>query len=245
MYRINNPIDPKRILIAALISVFVVSALAKAQAEKDPRRPACTDAHCRKVKSFLKAHYCGESPFGNGPEDGCEIKTVKKPRTGVDVIADYACEWNESKQAAQCEQHGQPSPVVRNILIGELQRLGLPAKANGQTYFTVWKSAHSGWSIAVAYYSRSVGPDLELCEVIVVVDESSHVIVLRKLPFQKTDMDVSTVTQWAPVDFADVDGNGQEDVVLEGDAYENHWLEVISVHDGSAKTVFSGLGYYL
>ncbi len=80
---------------------------------------------------------------------------------------------------------------------------------------------------------------------IVVVDESSHVIVLRKLPFQKTDMDVSTVTQWAPVDFADVDGNGQEDVVLEGDAYENHWLEVISVHDGSAKTVFSGLGYYL
>lgn len=245
MYRINNPIDPNRILIAALISVFVVSALAKAQAEKDPHRPACADAHCRKVKSFLKAHYCGESPFGNGPDDGCEIKRPRKPRTGVDVIADYNCEWSESKQAVQCEQRGQPSPVVRNILIGELQRLGLPAKVNGQTYFTVWKSAHSGWSIAVAYYSRSVGPDLELCEVIVVVDESSHVIVLRKLPFQKTDMDVPTVTQWAPVDLADVDGDGQEDVVLEGDAYENHWLEVISVHDGSAKTVFSGLGYYL
>lgn len=161
------------------------------------------------------------------------------------MIADYSCEWSESKQEAQCEQHGQPSPVVRNILIGELKHLGLPAKASGQTYFTVWKSAHSGWSIAVAYYSRSAGPDLELCEVIVVVDESSHVKVLRKLPFQKTDMDVPTVTQWAPVDLADVDGDGHEDIVLEGEAYENHWFEVISMKDGSAKTVFSGLGYYL
>jgi hypothetical protein len=34
-------------------------------------------------------------------------------------------------------------------------------------------------------------------------------------------------------------------VILVGDAYEDHWLEVISVHDGSAKTIFSGLGYYL
>jgi len=97
----------------------------------------------------------------------------------------------------------------------------------------------------MAYHSRSVGPDLELCEVIVVVDESSHVTVLRKLPFQKTDADVPTVTQWAPVGIADVDGEGHEDVVLEGDAYENYWLEVISVRDGSPKTVFSGLGYYL
>jgi hypothetical protein len=58
-------------------------------------------------------------------------------------------------------------------------------------------------------------------------------------------MDVPTVTLWAPVDLADADGDGEEDVVLEGDAYENHWLEVITLHDGSATTVFSGLGYYL
>jgi hypothetical protein len=32
---------------------------------------------------------------------------------------------------------------------------------------------------------------------------------------------------------------------LEGDAYENHWLEVVRLRDGTAKTIFSGLGYYL
>jgi hypothetical protein len=245
MRRINELTDPKRISIAALLSLIVLSALASVQAERDPHRPACVDAHCRNVKSFLKAHYCGESPFGNGPDDGCEIKRMEKRGTGVEVLADYKCEWSEGKQAAQCEQHGQPSTLVRNILTDELQRLGLSLNSSGQTYFEVWKSVHSSWSVAMAYYSRSVGPDVELCEVVVVVDENSHVTVLRKLPFQKTDADVPTVTQWAPVDIADVDGSGRDDIVLEGDAYENHWLEVISVHDGSFKTVFSGLGYYL
>ena len=35
------------------------------------------------------------------------------------------------------------------------------------------------------------------------------------------------------------------EVVLEGDAYENHWFEVVRIHDGSFKTIFTGLGYYL
>jgi hypothetical protein len=233
------------ILIAALILVSLSALHTSARAEKDSHRPACNSVSCRKAKAFLKTHYCGESPFGNGPDDGCEIKPVTKPRTGVDVLADYNCRWNDTKQAAQCEQHGQTPPAVRNILVGELHNLGLPAQAKGETYFTLWKSAHSGWSVAVAYYSYSAGSDLDLCEAIVLIDESSHVTVLRKLPFQKTDVDVPAVTQWAPVDLADVDGDGHEDIVLEGDAYENHWLEVISVSSGSAKTIFSGLGYYL
>ena len=245
MCRMNGPLDLKRILIAALMSVFAVGAQVKAQAEKDSHRPACADAHCRRIKSFLKAHYCGESPYGNGPDDGCLIKFPKKPRTGINVIADFDCEWSESKQAAQCEQHGQPSSAVRDILIHELRQLGLPAKANGQTYFTVWESTSSGWSMAAAYYSRPVGPDIELCQVIVTIDQSSHVLLLRKLPFQKTDVDVPAVTQWSPVDLADADGDGQVDVILEGDAYEDHWLEVVSAHHGSPQTVFSGLGYYL
>ena len=238
-------IDRKRILVAALISIFVVSAQAEAQAERDPHRPVCVDAQCSKVKSFLKAHYCGESPFGDGPDDGCEIKRPAKPRTGVAVIADYHCAWNERKKATQCEQHGQPSQVVRDILVRELQRIGLPAKANGQTYFTVWKSAYSGWSITVADYYRTIGSDLEICEVVAVIDESSHATVLRQMPFKRTDVDVPAVTWWTPVDLADVEGDGQEDVILGGNEYENHWLEVIRLRDGTAKTVFSGLGYYL
>lgn len=245
MYRFSNPMGRKYVLIAAFVSVFIASALARAQVEKDPYRPACTDARCRKVRSFLKANYCGASPFGNGPDDGCEIKDQGKPRPGVGVLADYRCEWDQSEQAIQCEQHGEPTPALRKLLVGELHGIGLPANANGQTFFKVWKSGHSGWSIAEGYYSRSAGSDVELCEVIIVVDDSSRRIVLRKLPFQRTDVDVPTVVQWAPIDLADADGDGQEEVILEGDAYENHWLEAVSVREGSARTIFSGLGYYL
>lgn len=65
------------------------------------------------------------------------------------------------------------------------------------------------------------------------------------MPFQKTDADVPQVTTWFPVDIADVDGDGQAEIVLEGDAYEDHWLEVFDIQDDSFKTIFSGLGYYL
>ena len=80
---------------------------------------------------------------------------------------------------------------------------------------------------------------------IVIVDQNSHVSVLRKVRFQKTDADKNTVTTWSPIDLADVDGDGQIDVILQGDAYEDHWIEVDSVKDGSSHTIFSGLGYYL
>jgi len=47
------------------------------------------------------------------------------------------------------------------------------------------------------------------------------------------------------VDLVDVDGDGRPELVLEGDAYEDHWLEVVRIEDGSVKTIFSGLGYSL
>jgi hypothetical protein len=195
--------------------------------------------------SFVKAHYCGESPYGNGPEDSCQIMTPKEPGPGVDVVADFECEWIEAKRAMDCRQHGEPSSSIRGVLTRELRRLGLPAKAKGQTYFTVWKSTASGWSLAAASYVRTVKSNVELCQVIVVIDQSGHVLMLRKLPFQKTDAESLAVTQWFPIDLADVDGDGQVDVVLRADAYEDHWLEVVSVAHGSARTIFSGLGYYL
>lgn len=39
--------------------------------------PPCTSAYCKKVKSFLKKHYCGESPAGNGPDDGCDLRNQR------------------------------------------------------------------------------------------------------------------------------------------------------------------------
>jgi hypothetical protein len=225
--------------------LFVAEARLVAQTEKDPHRPACTDASCRKIRAFLKKHYCGESPAGNGPEESCDLRDREKRSADVKIIADYDCEWNVSTNEAECTQHGQVTSALRSILVRELHRLGVPANAPGQTYFTVWQSSRARWSLAQAYYSYRSGDNLELCEVVAVVDQNARVMVLRELPLKKTDVDVPDVTQWTPLDLADTRGDGQVDIILVGDAYEDHWLEVISVHNGSAKTIFSGLGYYL
>jgi len=216
-----------------------------AQTEKDPHRPPCTDASCRKIRDFLKKRYCGESPAGNGPDESCDLRDRAKRSADVKVIADYNCEWNASKDAAECTQHGQVTPELRSLLVRELRELGVAAKAAGDTYFTVWESNRAGWSVAQAYYSHRIGSDIELAEVVAVVDQNVRVTVLRKLPLKKTDVDVPEVTDWTLLDLADTRGGGHVDVILVGDAYEDHWLEVISVRNGSAKTIFSGLGYYL
>jgi hypothetical protein len=140
--------------------------------------------------SFLKANYCGESPYGNSPKDSCQIKSPKGPRPGVDVVTNFGCDWSDAKRAMDCKQQGEPPASFRSLLIAELRRLGLPPNADGRTYFTIWKSTASGWSLAAADYQRPVGSDVELCQVIVIIDQSSHVRVLRKVPFRKTNMDV-------------------------------------------------------
>jgi len=243
MRHANSLWTAKQLLIVALMPPLVIGGQARGQDDKDPHRPPCTSARCRKIKSFLKAHYCGESPTGNGPDDGCEIRPPKKHGTDIKVTADWDCKWIEGER--RCQQHGQPSAEVRSILLGELRQLGLPVKAAGQIYFAEWQHSASDWSLAAADYFHSAGDDLTLCQVIAIIDQSANVHVLRKVRFQKTDVDKPTVTTWTPIDLADVDGDGHTEVILEGDAYEDHWLEVVSIQDGSSRTVFSGLGYYL
>ncbi len=233
----------RAVLLLAVVATAWGQEKTSAQAEKDPHRPVCTSASCRKIKSFLKTHYCGESPYGNGPDDGCLIRPPKKLGGGYSVTADFHCEWSEQKP--QCDQHGQPPSEIRSILISEMRKLGLPAEDEKQTYFVVWQSSSSGWSLAEAYSLHVVGDDMLLCQVILLVDRSSRLVVLRKVPFQKTDVDVPNVTTWSLVDVADVIGAGQVDVVFKADAYENHWFEVDRVQGESFHTIFSGLGYFL
>jgi hypothetical protein len=161
------------------------------------------------------------------------------------VSADFSCNGNDADGTSKCLQRGQPSPEIRGILIGEMRRLGLPAQADKDVSFIVWEAASPGWTLVWADYEHVSGGDLTLCQVIVVIDRSGPPHLLRKVPFQKTDADVPLVTTWFPVDIVDVDGDGQAEIILEGDAYENHWLEVFGMRDGSFKTIFSGLGYYL
>jgi hypothetical protein len=241
----NNASQTSQHIALVLILVFITASQTRGQTKQDPHRPACHAARCLKIKSFLKSHYCGASPYGNGPDDGCLIKVPTKPNDSVTVKADYKCDWDEQKQTTRCQQYGQPSLAVRRALVGELHRLGMPENPHGEIYYTVWESAKLGWTLAAADYSRQDGDSIELCEVLVILDANLQVTVLRQQLLQKTDADVSDVTQWSLLDIMDSDGVGRVEVVLGADAYEDHWLEVISVHDGTVQTVFSGLGYYL
>jgi hypothetical protein len=230
---------------AVAILLSIVAPQLNGQSEKDPHRPACTSARCRKVESFLKAHFCGASPFANGPDNGCDTRSAKKLVTGVNVIAAFDCDWIETGGVSKCQQRGEPSPAIRSILLKEMRRLGLPARVDKDIYFTVWQPSSANWFLAAGDYAHANGSDLTLCQVIVVVDRGRHVQVMRKVRFQKTDADVPTVTTWFPLGISDVDGDGRLEIILEGDAYEDHWLEVDKMQDGSFRTVFSGLGYYL
>jgi hypothetical protein len=119
------------------------------------------------------------------------------------------------------------------MLLREMRRVGLPQgdEAEKEVRFTVLES-DSGWSLMAADYDHISGTDLTLCQVIIVVDQTGKLHVVRKVPLRKTNADAPEVTTWSPVDLADVGGDGNMEVILEGDAYEDHWLEVVSINDG-------------
>jgi hypothetical protein len=235
----------KTVLAAIVMLLCVVAPQLKGQREKDPHRPACTSAPCQKIESFLKAHFCGSSPFGNGPSNGCDTRSAKQLLTGINVIAAFDCEWSVTDGRPKCRQRSEPSPAIRSILVREMRRLGLPARAEKDIYFTVWQPSSAKWFLAAADYGQANGSDLSLCQVIVMVGPGGRVQALRKVQFQKTNADKPTVTTWFPLGIADVDGDGQLEIILEGDAHEDHWLEVDKLRGGSFRKVFSGLGYYL
>jgi hypothetical protein len=213
-----------------------------AQADPDPHRPPCLIASCRKLEKFLKDHYCGQSPFGNGPENGCDYK--EPVRTGSKLTVSYYCDWDEAAAKSTCRQIGQPSTDQRDLLLRELRRIGLPSQGDQEVTYTLIES-QSGWVLMSAHYDHSDGSDVDVCEVVVALDQAANLHILRSVKLQKTNNDVSDLTSWSPLDIADVDGDGQAEFVLRGDAYEDHWIEVVKIQGESEKTIFSGLGYYL
>jgi hypothetical protein len=209
----------------------------------DPHRPPCTTAECRTIESFLKQHYCGEFPYGNGSADSCDLR-VRKRVGSPKVHADTNCHW-DADSLLKCRQNGHVQPTLRAISIREMRKRGLPQAQAERVLFTVWGVPASSWFLVAADYTNVSESVASICEVILLVGAASKVTVVRAVPFHRTDADVPTSTTWQMVDVVDVDGDGRPELVLEGDAYEDHWLEVVRIEDGSVKTIFSGLGYSL
>ena len=235
----------KAVFATVVVLLCILAPQLRGQREKDPHRPPCTSAPCQKAESFVKAHFCGPSPFGKGPRNGCDTRYAKPLLTGVNVLAAFDCQTDVTNGRPKCRQRSEPSPSVRSLLMGEMRRLGLPAKAEKDTYFTVWQPSSEKWFLAAADYGQASGTDLMLCQIIIVVNPGGRIQVLRQVQFQKTNADVPTVTTWFPMGIADVNGDGQLEVILEGDSYEDLWLEVDKMQGGSFRKIFSGLGYYL
>jgi hypothetical protein len=230
------------IIFAGLIFLVKCPSAGAQDAPADPHRPTCTTAECKSVRLYVKSHYCG-TPEGNGPDDSCDILSPQS-RTDLKIVARYACNWINGAQ--KCQQFGQPSAELADVLTNTLRQLGLPLKIRGQIYFTVWQPIGLRWSLVEAYYDHIAGEeDEELCQVIGLFGEKSHLTILKKVPFQTVDADKNNVTTWSPLDLADVKGNGKLELILRGDAYEDHWIEVDAIEGASFKRIFSGLGYYL
>jgi hypothetical protein len=114
----------------------------------------------QKIEAFMKKNYCGESPFGEGSDDSCDLRNRKKRNGNIKVIADYDCEWNETKNESECKQQGQVSPGLRTILVHQLEGLGMPAKAPGEIYFKVWQPNRADWLVAQSI--NRTAPELTL-----------------------------------------------------------------------------------
>jgi hypothetical protein len=235
----------KNVLVAVVLLLGIIPAHLRGQRENDPHRPPCASAPCQKIESFLRSKFCGASPFEKGPPNGCDTRYAKPLLTGINVLAAFDCETSVTDGRPKCRQRSQPPPAVRSVLVREMRRLGLPATAEKDIYFTAWEPSSMKWLLAAADYGEANGSQLALCQVIVVVHPGGRVQALRRVRFQKTDADVPTVTTWFPMGIADADGDGQLEIILEGDAYEDHWLEVDKMQAGSFRKIFSGLGYYL
>jgi hypothetical protein len=186
-------------LLGASISVLpnvILRSQTAGESKSDPHRPSCRTPDCRKIRSFLISSYCGDSPFGNGPDDSCAIKHLKHPKPSIDVIAQSSCAWNETLQKNVCKQCGQAPPQIRAILIRQLRRLGLPAIDDERATFTIWKSRPSGWSVAEASDTSSAGSAFAFCQVIIMIDPSSQVSVVREVRRQQIDEAVPKITTW-------------------------------------------------
>jgi len=230
------------IIFVSLLLCAKYSPVEAQSSKVDPHRPACTTSECHKAKSYVQQHYCG-APEGNGPDDSCDI-VIPKSHPNLRIVAQFACNWIDG--AEKCGQSGQPSPELSNTLTNKLEAIGLPPKVRGQIYFTVWQPIGVDWSLVEAYYDYiDSNESEELCQILGTFDEKLHLDILKKVPFQEVDAEKNNLTTWSALDLADVNGDGHLELVLQGDAYEDHWIEVDAINGGSFKRIFSGLGYYL
>jgi hypothetical protein len=95
--------------------------------------------------------------------------------------------WNnreipKKRFARNSDMKGRLTALVFSTLCLFLVACSKPADFTGfwKVSCRVWESERARWSLAKAYYSHRMESDIEICDVIVVVDQNAHVIVIRE-----------------------------------------------------------------
>ncbi len=229
--------------VTIAISSAICLLLAAVYPQADTHRRPCRNQECKEIRDFVKAHYCGESPFGNGPDQSCRVPNELRRSSDVQFKATFVCEINDAENELVCKQKGSIPSVLRDALSERMHRLGLPEQIDSKVLFSQMTSGSTGWSLLQASYQELQDGDLRECDVLAASDAESRIYVLHSVACQSTDFEKPLVTNWSPVDIANIDG--RQEFILLGDSYEDHWFEAFDIRNGVPTLAFSGLGYYL
>jgi hypothetical protein len=236
----------RKLIVAALLVISLIPAYANTPSRKDPHRPPCTSQECRAIQQYLKAHYCGRSPWGNGEGESCELRVPKAATRGFKTLASYHCDPEDTSRSYRCAQRGTVPAAVVEAMHGQLTAIGVPAAAQRGIYYSIYQPSSAPWKLVEATYLRYKGDILTECQVLAVLGTDSVPHVLHKASCTKNDVDKPVFTEWSLLDVADVNVDGRVEIILEGNAYEDHWLEVIRLReDLTPEIIYSGLGYWL
>ncbi len=113
----------------------------------------------------------------------------------------------------------------------------------GPNWHTAFRAsdARAAWRVLEATAGLKDGDDVSVSQVVAVLGPNSQFTILHRTKASLSD----DATVWTALDIADADGDGQVDIILRGDAYEDHWLEVFRLENGVWKIAYAGLGYWL
>lgn len=181
----------------------------------------------------LSAAYCSEDEWGN-----CQLRWPEEPPPRV---AAFDCVWDAT---VKCTQTLAASPPLVGLARDELIKAGLPV--GEPRVFVEALRVRADWTVVHAYYHRVSGERMSIASVVLVLRDDGARVVLRMQRFTHTALDgPSAVRLHFVMDVRDVDGDGEAELVLNGEGYEAHWLEVFTLRGEKWRLLFSGLGYSL
>lgn len=182
----------------------------------------------------LRAAYCVE-------DDQVDCRLRGPEKIAAERAAAFDCRWTDT---VVCTQTLAAPPALAAVAREELLKAGLPARE--ERVFVDALRVRPEWTVVHAYHHAVSGERISVASVVLMVRDDGTRVVLRTQRFVRASLDGPSAAKLHFVlDVTDLDGDGAAELVLDGEAYEAHWLEVFTFREGKWRASFSGLGYSL